>query len=129
MSNPTDRRYSKEHEWARAEADGTLTIGITAHAAEALGDVVYVEVPAVGDALEAGGTFGVVESVKAVSDLYAPCSGEIVAVNEALEDTPEKVNEDPFGDGWMVCVRPADAGAFEGLMDAAAYDAFVAAEA
>lgn len=128
MSNPTDLRYTKEHEWARAEDDGTLTVGITAYAAEALGDVVYVELPAPGDALAADERFGVVESVKTVSDLFAPCSGEVVAANEALEEAPEKVNEDPFGDGWMIRVRPSDPDAFAGLLDATAYEALLAAE-
>ena len=129
MSTPTDLRYTKEHEWARAEADGTVTIGITQHATEALGDVVYVELPDPGAALEANQTFGVVESVKAVSDLFAPIMGEVVAVNEALETAPEVVNEDPYGQGWMVRMRPAAADALAELMDAAAYDAFVAEEA
>ena len=129
MSTPADLRYTQEHEWARAEADGTITVGITAHAAEALGDVVYCELPSAGDTLEAGATFGVVESVKAVSDLYAPLTGEVIATNEALEEAPEKVNEDPYGDGWMLRVKPADPDAYAGLMDAAAYEAFVAEEA
>ncbi len=128
MSNPTDLRYTKEHEWARAEDDGTLTVGITAYAAEALGDVVYVELPAEGDVLTADERLGVVESVKTVSDLFAPCSGEVAAVNEALEDAPEKVNADPFGDGWMLRIRPSNPDVFAGLLDAAAYDAIIAAE-
>ncbi len=126
MSTPTDCRYTKEHEWARPNGDGTVTIGITAHAAEALGDVVYVELPETGTQLQAEQAFGVVESVKAVSDLYAPCGGEVVEVNEALEAAPEKVNEDPHGEGWIVRVKTDDA--LDGLMDAAGYDAFVAQE-
>lgn len=129
MSSPQDLRYTKEHEWARAETDGTLTIGITAHAQEALGDVVYVELPEVGQVLSIGDAFGVVESVKTVSDLYSPCDGEIVAVNEALPDTPENVNEDPYGAGWIIRIKPAAVGAVDALMDATAYDAHVAAEA
>lgn len=129
MKNPSDLRYTKEHEWARAEADGTVTVGITAHAQDALGDVVFVELPAVGATLTAGQPFGVVESVKAVSDLFAPCAGEVVAVNEALADSPEQVNAAPYGAGWLVRIAPSSPDALGELMDAAAYDAFVAAEA
>jgi glycine cleavage system H protein len=120
MSYPDDLRYSKEHEWVRAEED-RATIGITSFAADELGDIVFVELPEVGATLSQFGTFGVVESVKAVSDLYSPVSGEVVQVNEALRDSPELLNSDPFGDGWIVRVSLADAAELEALMDAAAY--------
>jgi glycine cleavage system H protein len=120
-ASPTDRRYTKSHEWARPEADGTVTVGITDHAQEALGELVYVELPAVGTALDAGQQFGVVESVKAVSDVYAPVAGEVVAVNDALADAPQTINSDPYGEGWILRLRPT--GSLDGLLDAAAYDA------
>lgn len=104
MSVPEDLQYTKSHEWVRTE-DDTATIGITDHAQEELGDVVFVELPAEGDTFEAGEAFGSVESVKAVSDLYAPVGGEVVEVNSALEDAPEKINEDPYGEGWIVKLR------------------------
>lgn len=122
MNIPADLRYTAEHEWARAEPDGTLTIGITDHAQAALGDMVYVELPAVGRALAAGEACAVVESVKAASDVYAPVAGEVVAVNEALPGTPEKVNEDAYA-AWFFRIRPADPGAFAKLLDAKAYEA------
>jgi len=122
MAYPADLRYSKEHEWVRAD-DGRATIGITSFAADELGDIVFVELPEVGTQLSQFGTFGVVESVKAVSDLYAPVSGEVVEVNEALRDTPELLNSDPFGEGWIARVSLADAGELETLMDADAYSA------
>ena len=129
MSSPVNLKYTNDHEWARIEDDGTVTIGITAHAQDALGDVVFVELPEVGDTVEAEGRFGVVESVKTVSDLFAPCAGEIVAVNDALADAPEMVNGDPYGDGWMIRLTASDAAELDALMDSTAYDAFVAAEA
>ena len=101
MSIPDDLQYTKSHEWVRAE-DGTVTIGITDHAQEELGDVVFVELPDVGATIEAGDSFGTVESVKAVSDLYTPVGGEVVEVNSSLEDSPEKINDDPYGEGWIV---------------------------
>ena len=101
MSIPEDLQYTKSHEWVRAE-DGTVTIGITDHAQEELGDVVFVELPDVGDTIGAGDSFGTVESVKAVSDLYTPVGGEVVEVNSSLEDVPEKINDDPYGEGWIV---------------------------
>ena len=107
MSIPDDLQYTKSHEWVRAE-DGTVTIGITDHAQEELGDVVFVELPDVGDTIGAGDSFGTVESVKAVSDLYAPVGGEVVEVNSALEDAPENINEDPYGEGWIVKLRTTD---------------------
>lgn len=103
---PGDLRYTSEHEWLRQEEDGTVTIGITEHAQAALGDLVYVELPDVGQEVESGGEMAVVESVKAASDVYAPISGEIVAVNDELADDPEKINADPYGDGWIVRMQP-----------------------
>ena len=101
MSIPDDLQYTKSHEWVRME-DGTATIGITDHAQEELGDVVFVELPEEGDTIESGESFGTVESVKAVSDLYTPVGGEVVKVNTSLEDAPEKINDDPYGEGWIV---------------------------
>jgi glycine cleavage system H protein len=101
LSIPDDLQYTKSHEWVRME-DGTATIGITDHAQEELGDVVFVELPEVGNTIEAGDSFGTVESVKAVSDLYTPVGGEVVEVNSSLEDSPEKINDDPYGEGWIV---------------------------
>ena len=101
MSIPDDLQYTKSHEWVRVE-NGTVTIGITDHAQEELGDVVFVELPGVGDDIGAGDSFGTVESVKAVSDLYTPVGGEVVEVNSSLEDAPEKINDDPYGEGWIV---------------------------
>jgi glycine cleavage system H protein len=120
MSYPDDLRYSKEHEWVRVEED-RATIGITSFAADELGDIVFVELPEVGATLTQFGTFGVVESVKAVSDLYAPVSGEVVEVNEALRDAPELLNSDPFAEGWIARLTLADPGELDALMDAAAY--------
>jgi len=128
MSSPSDLRYTEDHEWARLEADGTITVGITHHAQDALGDVVFVDLPKVGRALAPKGTFGVVESVKTVSDLYAPCGGEVVAVNDALSQTPELVNQDCYGAGWIVRLRPTGADALAELLDAAAYDAHVGSQ-
>ncbi len=105
---PGDLKFTKEHEWLRQEEDGTVTIGITDHAQNALGDLVYVELPEVGQDVEAGGEMAVVESVKAASDVYAPIAGEVIAVNEALADDPEKINGDAYGDGWIVRMRPSD---------------------
>ena len=120
MAFPDDLRYSKEHEWVRA--DGTrATIGITSFAADELGDIVFVELPEVGTSLSQFQTFGVVESVKAVSDLYSPVSGEVVEVNEALRDAPELLNSDAFGEGWIAKVELADQAELDALMDAAAY--------
>ena len=120
MANPDDLRYSKEHEWVRV--DGTrATVGITSFAADELGDIVFVELPEVGTALKQFATFGVVESVKAVSDLYAPVSGEVVEVNEALRSAPELLNSDPFGEGWILKLELADPAELDVLMDAAAY--------
>ena len=129
MGSPTNLKYTKEHEWARLESDGSITVGITDHAQDSLGDVVFVELPEVGDELANEDKFGVVESVKTVSGLFSPCAGEVVAVNESLEDEPELVNSSVYDDGWMVRIQPSDASALDELMDAAAYDAFVEAEA
>jgi glycine cleavage system H protein len=107
LSVPEDLQYTKSHEWVRTEGDA-VTIGITDHAQEELGDVVFVELPAEGNTFEAGESFGTVESVKAVSDLYAPVGGEVVEVNSALEDAPEKINEDPYGEGWIIKLRTSD---------------------
>ena len=129
MSSPADLRYTEEHEWARAEADGVITVGITNHAQDALGDVVYVELPEVGESVARGDRFGVVESVKTVSDLYSPCAGEVVAVNDALDASPDLVNSSPYEGGWIIRIKLSDSSELDGLMDATAYDAFVAQEA
>ncbi|ATJ82897.1 glycine cleavage system protein GcvH [Halomonas beimenensis] len=125
---PANLRYTESHEWVLDNGDGTVTIGITDHAQEALGDVVFVELPEVGAALAKGDEFGVVESVKAASDLYAPIAGEVVAVNEALEDAPETLNESPYEDGWIMKLRLEDAAALEGLLDTDAYQAVADAD-
>jgi glycine cleavage system H protein len=125
---PDDLRYSKSHEWVRSNADGTVTVGITDHAQDQLGDLVYVEVPEAGRQLASGDACAVVESVKAASDVYAPITGTVVAGNEALADTPEVVNTDPYGAGWLLTLTPADATAVNGLMTAAEYRAFVESE-
>ena len=122
---PGDLRYTKDHEWIRVEGDEAL-VGITEYAAEQLGDIVFVELPDAGRTLEQHGTFGVVESVKAVSDLFAPVAGEVVATNEALAGKPELVNDDPYGEGWMLRIRLADAAQPESLLDAAAYEQLIA---
>jgi glycine cleavage system H protein len=109
LSVPEELQYTKSHEWVRTEGD-TATIGITDHAQEELGDIVYVELPEEDATFDAGDSFGTLESVKAVSDLYAPVGGEVVEVNEALNDSPEKINEDPYGDGWIVKLRVSDEG-------------------
>jgi glycine cleavage system H protein len=122
MSNiPSDLRYAKSHEWVRTESDGTVTVGITDYAQTSLGDITYVQLPKVGATLKAGETFGVVESVKAASDLYAPVAGTVTAVNPALNSAPETVNKSPYADGWMMKLKPADANAGAALLDAGAY--------
>lgn len=128
MSNiPNDRLYTEEHEWAKQEGD-LVVIGITDYAQHELGDVVYVELPEVGDTIEKGRPFGVVESVKAASDLYAPISGEVVEINAALDASPELVNQDPYGEGWMIKVRPSNWDEESAtLMDADAYAAHIGA--
>lgn len=122
---PDDRKYTKDHEWLKLEGDGTATVGITDYAQQSLGDVTFVELPDEGDAFDEGDTFGTVESVKAASDLYMPAAGEIVGRNEALEDEPEKVNADPYGEAWMVKIKLEDEGVVDGLMDAKAYEAHI----
>ena len=119
-SNPADRRYTTEHEWIKPEGEHYV-VGITAFAQDQLGDIVYVELPKVGDQVEAGKAFGVIESVKTASDLYAPVSGEVVAVNSELVDQPQSVNEDPYDAGWMIKIRPADSTQVEQLLTAEQY--------
>ena len=128
MSNlPTELKYAKSHEWAKDEGDGTITVGITDHAQEQLGDLVFVDLPEEGDSVEAGDDCAVVESVKAASDIYSPASGEIIAVNAALAESPEMVNESPYADGWLFKVKMSDASELDNLLDADGY-AEVAAE-
>ena len=124
MSVPEELQYTRSHEWVRTEGD-TATIGITDHAQEELGDVVFVELPEEGSTLDAGDSFGTVESVKAVSDLYTPVGGEVVEVNEALDDSPEKINEDPYGEGWIIKLRVSDEG---DLLSASDYEQFLEEE-
>jgi glycine cleavage system H protein len=128
MSIPTELKYAASHEWIRTEADGSLTIGITQHAQELLGDMVYVEAPAVGRSLNAGEECAVVESVKAAADVYAPVSGTVTAINGDLDGSPESINSAPY-DAWIFKMQPADANAVAGLLDAAAYQAVVDSEA
>jgi len=125
---PSDLLYTEEHEWIRAEAgdDALVTIGITDYAQDKMGDVVMVELPEVGDAVAAGQAFGAIESPKSVSDVFCPIAGEVAAVNEELEDSPEFVNDEPYGDGWIVRVTMTDPSALEGLLSAEAYAAFCA---
>lgn len=125
---PSELKYARTHEWARLEEDGTVTVGITDHAQEALGDVVFVEHPEVGQQLAAEQEAGVVESVKAASDIYAPVSGTVVAVNEALEDAPENVNQDPYGNGWFFRLEPDDPADLDDLLDAEGYGEFLETE-
>ncbi len=122
LEHPDDLRYTSDHEWVRADGD-TVRIGITAFAQEALGDVVYVSLPSVGDSVSVGDACGEVESTKSVSDVYAPLEGEVTATNPALEAAPELINSDPYGEGWMFEMRLADTGALDGLMEADAYRA------
>ncbi|MDH3894444.1 MAG: glycine cleavage system protein GcvH [Chromatiales bacterium] len=122
---PGDLKYTKDHEWARVEDDGTVKIGITDHAQTALGDLVYIEPPEIGSTVAAGDSCAVVESVKAASDVYSPIGGEITAANELLADAPETVNQDPYGDGWLFAVRPDDNAELDALMDADAYQALL----
>jgi glycine cleavage system H protein len=129
MSNvPSDLRYLKSHEWARLEADGTITIGISDHAQQALGDLVFAEVPEAGRRVTAGEACAVVESVKAASDVYSPVSGEVVAGNADLGGTPELINQDPYGAGWLMRIRPDDKTQFAAMLDAKSYEAALAAE-
>ena len=128
MSNiPDELRFADSHEWARLEDDGTVTFGISDHAQEQLGDLVFVELPEVGTNINAGENCAVVESVKAASDVYCPMSGEVTAVNEVLAESPELVNSDPYGEGWLWRMRPDDATQVEAMMDAEAYRAMIEA--
>ena len=122
---PGDLRYTSDHEWLRQEEDGSVTVGITDHAQSALGDLVYVELPEAGQELEAGGEMAVVESVKAASDVYAPVAGSVLDVNADLADDPEKINADPYGDGWIVRLRPSDSIDSTDTMDPHAYQALL----
>ncbi|MBV9848869.1 MAG: glycine cleavage system protein GcvH [Armatimonadetes bacterium] len=124
MAQPEGLRFSKSHEWVRVEGD-TATVGITQHAADELGDIALVLPPEVGRVLKAGEPFGEIESLKAVSDLYAPVGGTVAAVNDALPDAPERVNDDPYGDGWIIKIRMSDPAELSALLDAAAYDALI----
>ena len=128
MSNPSNLKYTASHEWVKTEADGTISVGITQHAQELLGDMVFVETPAVGRHLKASEECAVVESVKAASDVYAPVAGEVVAVNEELDSAPEAINSDPYG-AWMFKLKPDNAADVDALLDAAAYQASVDSEA
>ncbi|MCA9840159.1 MAG: glycine cleavage system protein GcvH [Trueperaceae bacterium] len=121
MEFPKNLKYASSHEWTLDNGDGTVTIGITEHAQDALGDVVFVELPDVGSELNAGEEFGVVESVKAASDVYSPVSGEVLEVNSDLEDSPETINESPYESGWLIKVKMSDASELEDLLDADAY--------
>lgn len=123
---PGDLKFAKSHEWARVEDKGTVTVGISDHAQGLLGDLVYVELPAVGDTVKAGNACAVVESVKAASDVYAPVTGEVIAINEALPDKPETINEDAYGDGWLFVVKPDSlSDDLEELLDPDAYGEFI----
>ncbi|RDU98441.1 glycine cleavage system protein GcvH [Trinickia dinghuensis] len=125
MSNvPADLKYTEEHEWVRTEADGTVSVGITDHAQETLGDIVFLELPAVGKTIAAGDSIGVVESVKAASDIYSPVSGEVVAINEELVDTPDAVNQDAYA-SWLFKVKLADTASVDKLLDAAGYEKLI----
>jgi len=122
-ATPSNLKYAATHEWARDEGDGTVTVGISDHAQESLGDVVYVEQPEVGSMVTGGEEAGVVESVKAASDIYSPVSGEVIAVNELLEEAPETINGSPYDDGWFFKVKMSDPSELDGLLDAAGYEA------
>jgi len=129
MSNiPKDLKYTKSHEWVKSNADGSVTVGITHHAQDLMGDMVFVDLPTAGTQVTSGKECGVVESVKAASDVYAPVSGEIVEANAALSDSPETVNKDPYGSGWMFRLKPASKTEVDALLDAKAYEALVASE-
>ena len=125
FDTPDDCRYLETHEWARQEGD-TVRVGISDFAQDELGDIVFVELPSTGETVEQDSAFGVIESIKAVSDLYAPVSGEVTAVNDVLVDSPELVNEDPFGDGWMLQIDPADETELDDLLSPSAYEAQIA---
>ena len=125
MNVPDDLRYTSDHEWVRLD-NGRVRIGITDYAQDALGDVVFVQLPEPGARVEAGAAFSEVESTKSVSDIYAPVAGVVVEVNTELADSPQKLNEDPYGEGWICVIDPADAGDYDGLLDAAAYQQLIA---
>ena len=127
--DPDNLYYAATHEWARLEADGSVTVGITEYAQQTLGDVMYVELPMVGAVVLAAGFTGIVESVKAASDIYAPIAGTVLAVNEALADTPEQINEDPYGAGWFYRLRPEEPSQLNALLDAVGYASAAVAEA
>ncbi|RME73318.1 MAG: glycine cleavage system protein GcvH [Verrucomicrobia bacterium] len=129
MNVPANLLYTREHEWVRKVDDNTVVVGITDYAQESLGDVTYVELPAVGDAVEKGATFGVVESVKAASDLYAPVSGEVVEINETLTDAPETVNSDPYEAAWMITIRLDNPAELDELLSPEAYEKHIADQA
>jgi glycine cleavage system H protein len=118
---PENLKYTQEHEWVRVEEDGTVVIGITDYAQSSLGDITFVELPETDESFESGDTFGVVESVKAASDLYMPLAGKVIETNEALMDSPESVNSDPYGEAWLLRIKPDDATGLDALMDPAAY--------
>ena len=124
MNFPDDLRYTKEHEWCRIQGNRAV-VGITDHAQDQLGDIVYVELPEVGDSVKKGESFGVVESTKAVSELFSPVTGKVVEVNDPLSDAPETINEDPYEEGWMIVIEPSDPKELDALMDVKAYRAFV----
>ncbi|GHI47400.1 glycine cleavage system protein GcvH [Streptomyces sp. CAI-21] len=125
MNIPEELKYTEEHNWVRVLPGGAAQVGITSHAQTQLGDIVFVELPKVGQALDAGQAMGVIESVKAATDLYSPLAGKVTAVNDELEASPELINEEPYGDGWMVEIQPSDAGALNDLLDAAKYQGIV----
>jgi glycine cleavage system H protein len=126
--NPTDRRYSREHEWAIDNGDGTVTLGITDHAQELLTDIVFVELPEIGKQVKQLETVAVVESVKSVSDVYSPVTGEVIAANQQLEQNPELINQDPYGQGWIAKLRMEQPAELQALLDTVGYEAFIAAE-
>ncbi len=125
MNFPEELKYTKDHEWVRIDADGTAYIGITDYAQSQLGDIVFVDITTEGETLDAEEVFGTIEVVKTVSDLFMPISGEILEVNEKIEDEPETVNDSPYGDGWLIKVQPSDASELDGLLDATAYKALI----
>jgi glycine cleavage system H protein len=129
MKTPNELKYTKSHEWVRVESDGTITVGITDHAQELMGDMVFVDLPEVGREVEAAKECAVVESVKAASDVYAPVAGEVTATNSELSGAPETVNKDPYGAGWMFRLKPANSADLGALLDAKSYEALVASEA
>ena len=126
MTNvPSELFYTKDHEWIKEEPDGTCLVGITHHAQDSLGDVTFVEMPTIGQSFDSGSVFGVVESVKAASDLYMPLTGEITEINEDLNDSPENVNNDPYSDGWMIKIKPSEGISFEELLDSGSYNRLI----